>query len=232
MITSFHAAKIARLVVPDYPHHITQRGNYRQGVFKDDADRRRYLELIASYSKKFDLAILCYCLMNNHVHFVAVPKNEDSMARTFSIAHTRYSQYFNNKMRANGHLWQGRFYSCVLDDRRLAACARYVERNPVRAHIVKHSTDYTWSSAKEHVDKSYNGILDTSALFDYIDIGQNKWKEFIDQNDATEDVLIIRKYTMTGRPLGGAPFIKKLEARFNIRLHALSVGRPKKANKK
>ena len=224
--------RIARLVVPGYPHHITQRGNYRQEVFKDDADRRRYLELIASYSKKFDFTILSYCLMNNHVHFVAIPKNEDSMARTFSIAHTRYSQYFNNKMKANGHLWQGRFYSCVLDDRHLVASAKYVERNPVRARIVKHPIEYTWSSAKEHTDKLYNGILDTSALFDYIDIRQNKWKEFIDQNDATEEVSIIRKYTMTGRPLGDESFIKKLETRFNMRLHALSVGRPKEANRK
>jgi putative transposase len=175
-------------VVPGYPHHITQRGNYRQEVFKDDADRRRYLELIASYSKKFDLIILSYCLMNNHVHFIAIPKNDDSMSRTFSIVHTRYSQYFNYKMKANGHLWQGRFYSCVLDDRHLVASAKYVELNPVRARIVKHPTEYTWSSAKEHADKSYNGILDTRALFNYVDIEQNKWKEFIDQNDATEDI--------------------------------------------
>jgi putative transposase len=135
-------------------------------------------------------------------------------------------------MKASGHLWQGRFYSCVLDDRHLVASAKYVERNPVRARIVKHPTEYTWSSAKEHADKSYNGILDTRALFDYVDIEQNKWKEFIDQNDATEDISIIRKYTMTGRPLGGDSFIKKLEERFNMRLHALSVGRPRRANRK
>jgi len=224
--------RIARLVVPDYPHHITQRGNYRQDIFKDDADRRQYLFFIADYSRTYHLDILAYCLMNNHVHFIVLPKDEDSLADTFRIVHTRYAQYFNKKMRATGHLWQGRYYSCVLDEKRLLAAARYVERNPVRVRAAKTPTDYIWSSAKSHAALSPNDIIDVSQLFQYIEVEQSRWKDFIDKGDEQDEISAIRKYTMTGRPLGSAAFIQKLEKRFGERLHALPIGRPKNTGNK
>ena len=221
--------RIARLVVPGYPHHITQRGNYRQDIFKDDADRRQYLYLIADYSRKYNLIILAYCLMNNHIHFIVLPKDEDSLGSTFRIVHTRYAQYFNKKSHALGHLWQGRYYSCVLDERHLLVAARYVERNPVRVKAVKKPGDYIWSSAKGHTAVSKNDIIDANQLFKYIEVKQNQWKEFIDEGDEPDQVAAIRKYTLTGRPLGNSAFIQKLEDRFGGRLHALPVGRPKHA---
>ena len=222
--------RIARLVVPGYPHHITQRGNYRQDVFRDDADRIQYIDLISYYSRLYHLTILGYCIMSNHVHFIAIPKEEDSLSDVFRIVHTRYSQYFNQKLHASGHLWQGRFYSCVLGDRHLIAAARYIERNPVRAKLTKKPTDYKWSSAKSHADISRNDTIDTSSFFKYIEVEQNSWREFIDKPDEQDEVAVIRKYTMTGRPLGGDSFIHKLEKAFDTRLHALPVGRPKKIN--
>ena len=89
--------RTARIVVPDLPYHITQRGNYRQDVFEDDEDRLGYLSWIDEYSKKYKLSIVAYCLMDNHVHFIAIPREEDSLAKVFSISHMRYSQYFNKK---------------------------------------------------------------------------------------------------------------------------------------
>jgi len=224
--------RIARLVIPDYPHHITQRGNYRQDVFRDDADRRQYLEFIVDYSQKYNLEILGFCIMNNHVHFLVIPKKEDSIANVFRIAHTRYSQYFNKKINAHGHLWQGRFYSCALDDRRLLAAARYIERNPVRAKIIKKPIDYAWSSAKHHCGILHKDIIDTNALFKYIDIEQSQWVDFIGRSDEPDDVSMIRKYTMTGRPLGSNSFVGKLEKMFDERLHALPIGRPKDTKSK
>ncbi|MBN1527285.1 MAG: transposase [Candidatus Omnitrophica bacterium] len=224
--------RIARIVAIDHPHHITQRGNYRQNVFTNDADRKQYLEFIAYYAKKLHLEIISYCLMDNHVHFIAIPKHEDSLSKTFSIAHTRYSQYFNNKMSSSGHLWQGRFYSCVLDERHLMATARYIERNPVRAKIIKDPIDYMWSSAKCHANKSRTEIIDTSQLFRYIEIPQKDWKEFISEHDNPDEIARIRKSTITGRPLGSEHFIEKLEKVFDQRLRALPVGRPKKEEKK
>ena len=120
--------RIARIVATDYPHHITQRGNYRQTVFTKDTDYKFYLERLNEYRSKYKLSILAYCLMPNHVHFVASPKNEDSLAKTFNACHMRHAHYFNKRNRLTGHLWQGRFYSCVLDDNHLYATVRYVEK--------------------------------------------------------------------------------------------------------
>lgn len=220
-------ARIARIVAPEYPHHITQRGNYRQDVFKDDADRRHYLTLIAEYSRKFNVTVLAYCLMDNHVHFIVIPHNKDSLADTWRIVHTRYSQYFNKKLKTAGHLWQGRYYSCILDEQHLLAAARYVERNPVRAGMVKKPFDYIWSSARNHAAISHNDIVDSGSLFKYIEIEQGKWKSFVDKSDNPVLLTAIRKYTMTGRPLGSNVFVQRLEKEFGATLHALPVGRPK-----
>ena len=99
---------MARVVGVGLPHHITQRGNYRQDIFDTDADRVRYLLWVAEYARGNGLSILSYCLMDNHVHFIAVPGREDSLARVFNSAHMRYSQYLNRKRKLAGHLWQGR----------------------------------------------------------------------------------------------------------------------------
>ena len=140
-------SRSARIVIPDYPYHITQRGNYRQNVFIDDDDRIKYLSWIDEYSKRYQLSILAFCLMNNHVHFIAIPGKEDSLSKVFSIVHMRHSQYLNKRMGKSGHLWQGRFYSCVLDENYLIASLRYVENNPVRAGILKEAWKWKWSSA-------------------------------------------------------------------------------------
>ena len=145
--------RIARAVAVGYPHHITQRGNYRQAVFESDEDYIRYLELLRLYCKKYSLKIWAYSLMGNHVHFIAVPIEPESLAKTFNTLHMRYAQYFNMKNKASGHLWQGRFYSCALDERHLYAGMRYVENNPVRARIVKRAEQYQWSSAGAHVER-------------------------------------------------------------------------------
>ncbi len=141
----------ARVVFEGVVHHITQRGNYRQNVFEDDSDKRKYVEFIREYSEKYGMKIYAYCLMSNHVHFIAAPVKEDSLAMTFKYSNMRYSSYFNKKNKRSGHLWQGRFYSCPLQYEHALEALRYVERNPVRANIVEFPWEYEWSSAREHV---------------------------------------------------------------------------------
>jgi putative transposase len=155
--------RIARVVVPDHPYHVTQRGNGRQPIFLDDADRLCYLSWINDYSLKHHLSLLAYCLMENHVHFIVLPGKEDALAKTFSIAHMRYAQYFNRKRKGSGHLWQGRFFSYVLDETYLMAAMRYVERNPVRAKMVEKPWQWEWSSAAAHVGRS-DGKVNLRAL--------------------------------------------------------------------
>jgi len=134
--------RIARAVAKGYPHHVTQRGNYRQTVFEDDEAFIQYKTWLKEYGQKFGLEIRADCLMTNHVHFVCVPQREDSLAKTFDTLHMRYSQYFNRKKGAIGHLWQGRFFSCSLDETHLYAAIRSIEKNSLRAKIVRSPENY------------------------------------------------------------------------------------------
>ena len=218
--------RIARVVAIGLPHHITQRGNFQQDVFQDDNDRKKYLVLLREYSDRYDLSILVYDLMLNHVHFVAIPNKGDSLAKTFHAVHMQYSQYFNRKMQRVGHLWQNRFYSCALDESHLIAAARYVEQNPVRANMVKKPWEWKWSSARIHTNKG-SSLIKLHDLFSYIDIPQDSWKEFIDSQEDDKILDKIRKCTLTGRPLGEKPFIEKLEKKYGRRLHLLPNGRPR-----
>jgi putative transposase len=120
-----------------YPHHIIQRGNRRQEVFFSNEDRKTCLDYLRLYAKTSAIDFWGYCLMNNHLHLIAVPQNEDSFARGFAEAHRRYTRYINFRKGWRGYLWEGRFKSYLLDEAHLYAAIRYIERNPVRAGIVK-----------------------------------------------------------------------------------------------
>jgi len=217
--------RIGRVVVKDYSHHITQRGNYRHTVFIDKTDYERYLEWLDTYAKKHGLLFLAYCLMPNHVHFIAIPQNNNSLARTFNITHMRYSQYFNRKKRSFGHLWQGRFYSCVFDELHLYAAIRYIENNPVRARLANTATDWDWSSARYRVtgEKSILSLIDTDK---YVKI--DNWMDYITESDKSGLIQKIKANTSTGRPLGSNEFVARIERIFNLRLKPMAIGRPRK----
>jgi len=88
-------------------------------MFANDVDQIKYFSLLKEESSRYHLIILSYCLMSNHVHFMAVPQSKDSLGKVFKYTHMKYSQYYHNKMRVSVHLFQGRFFSCVLDERLL-----------------------------------------------------------------------------------------------------------------
>ena len=129
-------ARLARLVIPGLPHHVTQRGNRRQQTFFNDGDYAAYLELMADWCREEGVEIWSYCLMPNHVHLIAVPKTEDGLRRAIGEAHRRYTRRINFREKWRGYLWQGRFASFIMDKPYLLAAARYVELNPVRAKLV------------------------------------------------------------------------------------------------
>ena len=200
-----------RIVVPGYPHHITQRGNNKQEVFNDHNDCRKYLSLLAKYSIKYKLKIISYCLMPNHVHLIEIPAERDSLWKTIHGAHTGYSKSFSRKSGAVGHLWQQRFFSCVLDGRHLVAAARYIERNPIRAGMVDEPWEWEWSSARYHLGlEKEEGVIQGN-LFDYISIRQEDWSEFIRNDDDPGVVDKLKRYTKIGVPLGEGRFFDKLK---------------------
>ncbi|HPD16451.1 MAG TPA: transposase [Planctomycetota bacterium] len=219
--------RIARIVIPGLAHHVTQRGNNRQDVFFTDDDRAAYLALLARHAREFGLRVLGYCLMTNHVHLVAVPEAEDSLARAVGRTDFVYAQAVNRLHGRCGHLWQNRFHSCPLDEAHLAAAVRYAERNPVRARMVRLAWRYPWSSAAAHVGEAGDpsGLLDLAAWRERWSAAE--WRELLRSDPAEEELLGLRFRTRRGRPLGSDAFLGRLEAALGRRLRALPVGRPR-----
>ncbi len=198
-------ARMARIVVKGLAHHIVQRGNRRQAVFFNDEDRRTYLEYLSIFAKTAGVRIWGYCLMDNHVHLIAVPEDENSFARGLAEAHRRYTRRINFREGWRGYLWEGRFKSYPLSEAYLYAAMRYVERNPVRAGIAKNPWDYPWSSARAHVFKQNDIVLDDNYMVDSI----RDWKAFITVDETQAENKLIRLHANTGRPLGGEQFVKE-----------------------
>ena len=144
--------RIARVVAAGVPHHITQRGNNRQQIFFSDRDRRFCLTLLRHHAERHGLRVLGWCLMPNHVHLIAIPEHERSLARALGRAHYEYAIYLNHERERSGHLWQNRFFSTPLDRHHLRVALRYVDLNPVRAGLAEEPAAYLWSSALPHVE--------------------------------------------------------------------------------
>lgn len=177
-------------------------------MFFRDRDRRRYLELLAEYSQRHGLEVVAYCLMTNHLHLVVVPRSSYSLAATLKPVHLRYAQHVNWTRGLRGRLWQGRFYSCPLDDRHALAAVRYVERNPVRARLVRKAESYAWSSAAAHAGLCRDPLLGRKPP------GAKEirdWSAWLRKREDTTDTELLRRCTRTGRPLGDERFVDRLE---------------------
>jgi putative transposase len=220
-------ARQARIVIPGVAHHVTQRGNYRQDVFFTDDDRRVYLSFLRESAQRHGLAVSAYCLMTNHVHLVATPEREESLAKTMGRTHLMYAQCIHRLHGRLGHLWQSRFYSCPMDDAYAHNAAAYVELNPVRAGMAASARDFPWSSAGAHCGQGGDParLLDLSAWFE--DMPTAQWKETLaavtESDPATER---LRLHTRTGRPLGSDSFLSKVETYLGRRVRAVPRGRP------
>src|SRR5580700_6716567 len=219
-------ARLARVVAVGVPHHVTQRGNGRQFILACDPDRRVYLDLLQQSIALHGVELIGYCLMSNHVHLVAVPHNADGLGLALKNAQGRYASYWNASHHATGHVWQGRYYSCPLDEQHLWEALRYTELNPVRAGMVDRAERWAWSSAAIHC----GGSLEEGWLA--MELWRRRWpdaswREYLDAGESESKLVSIRRYTHTGRPLGDAEFVRALE-RETKRLLALQKRGPKK----
>jgi putative transposase len=215
--------RISRAIAVGYPHHITQRGNYRQAVFAEAGDYSHYLHWLAQSAARCGLEIWAYCLMPNHVHLVGVPMQADSLSQTFRTVHMQYARYFNGKRNAVGHLWQGRFFSCAMDEDHVSAAVRYVELNPVRSGLVESPHDYPWSSAKSHVSGVMDPVLSGRC---FLTETVSDWRQYLGMDRDSEAEAALVKATITGRPCGQAGFIRKMEQHLGRKLTFLPRGRP------
>lgn len=189
--------RLARLIIPGYPYHIIQRGNRRQSVFYDANDKLIYLDLLNRYAKPAGIDFWAYCLMDNHVHLIVIPKNKKSLAIGLGKVHIRYTRMINFRQGWRGHLWEDRFKSYLLSERHLYAAIRYVERNPVRAKIVRQAQDYPWSSARVHVKKDKSPLLTPMFLNNEI----KDWALYLQQNQDTDNLRLFKNILAPADPI-------------------------------
>jgi len=220
-------ARFPRVVVVDVAHHVTQRGNARQVILSDDASHVAYLELLRQYSELHRLSLLGYCLMSNHVHLIVVPRTAEALAQTLNHTHGCYASYWNARNSSSGHVWQGRFYSCPLDETHLWRALRYVELNPVRAAMVTTAEQWRWSSAAAHCGTGApDALLEMERWRKRWTMAE--WRDHLAAGESPTDVTALRQYTHTGRPLGSAEFVADLEHSTLRPLLPRKPGRPKK----
>ena len=216
-------ARISRVVASGYPHHITQRGVRSIPIFQTESDRRAYLDFMSQELNRFGVEVLAWCLMTNHTHLIVVPNDAAVLARAIGEAHRRYTRMKNFADGVRGYLFQGRFGSCVLDERHLLAAARYVELNPVNAGMVKEAMDYPWSSARFHLGVSQSDALvkDKSLL----GLVQN-WAEYLNVRDEPSIQTTLLRGIRTGRPTGSDQFVNLIEKITGRDLRMRQAGRP------
>lgn len=217
-------ARIPRIVVPKYPHHVINRGNRRQIVFFSDSDKAYFYELLKRETAKVKLAIWVYCLMDNHVHLIAVPEKENALAKCIGEVQRKYALTINTRNDWKGHLWQARFDSYPMDEKHLYFAVRYIEQNPVIAGIVKKAEAYQWSSARAHVLKQKDALLSDFDLVKSI----HDWGLFLREKIDESEIDLIKSHEKSGRPLGNDTFLDELELRTGRTLRKKRRGRKKK----
>ena len=214
-------ARLARVVIPGSPHHVTQRGNRRAPTFFEDSDYILYLKWLSEAASNARTEIWAYCLMPNHVHVILTPENEQGLRRTFADLHRRYTGFINARHGWTGHLWQGRFGSVAMDDAYLANAVRYVAMNPVRAGLVERAEDWRWSSARAHLAGEDDGVVRVAPVLERV----GDFRAFIGDDEDAAAFKALRQSETTGRPLGSAGWITALERRSGRTLAPQKRGR-------
>lgn len=220
----------ARHYIGGLPYHVVQRGNNRQACFMDPTDNHHYLELWQEVSKRYGVTVHAYCLMTNHVHFLATPAEADSLSNTTRVVGSRYAQYINRKCHRTGTLWEGRHRASLIQaGRHLLACYRYIELNPVRAGLVARPQAYSWSSYR------VNALGDSGWIQphpDYLGLARDHsgrlqaYRELFSEGLAADDLAGIRRAIHYSQPVGDDAFREQIEREHGIRLGRMKRGRP------
>jgi putative transposase len=201
-------ARLARVVIPGIPHHVTQRGNGRARTFFGDDDYALYRDLLAKHCRAADVAVWAWCLMPNHVHLILVPSDADGLRRALSAVHRRYAGIVHARRKRTGHFWRGRFGAVAMDEDHLAAALRYLSLNPVRARLVTRAQDWRWSSTRAHLTGKDDGITTRKPV-------RERFPRFADlllsDMDDADAFARLRAAESIGRPLGDERFMARLE---------------------
>ncbi len=219
----------ARIVLPGIGHHVVQRGNRKQRLFFDDADRLAYLKLLAAALERHNTSCLGWCLMDNHIHLILLPASADGLRAPLASVHTAYAQRVNRARELSGHLFQGRFASYFMDDAHLMVAARYVENNPVVAGMVGRAEAWPWSSARAHCEGRDDGLTDVAALGRHV----ANWRAMLSRGlETADEAERIERALRTGRPLGSPAWRRALATTCGLAADPPARGRPCRADSK
>jgi len=224
-------ARQPRLVLPDQPHHVLQRGNDNQPIFRDDDDHRRFLDFLRESAKFYRVAIHAYVLMPNHVHLLATPADEDGLAAMMQKVGRLYVPWFNNKYGRSGTLFQGRFRTSVIDaSAHFLACVRYIELNPQRNQLAFDPLEYPWSSYAHHAGVRPDPLITDHAK--YWELGNTPFQreaayiELAQQGMSGQELDAINAAVLKGAPLGSHAFMLELERKTKRQILPAKRGRP------
>ncbi len=218
-------ARLARVVMPLVPHHVTQRGVGGLQVFFGDDDYLTYKSLLAESCRDAGVAVWAYCLMPSHVHLILRPADANGLRAALGETHRRYTRHVNMREDRYGYLWQGRFSSFPVDEDYLLLCARYVELNPVRERRARRARDWRWSSARAHLAGRDDGLVEVKPLLERVD----DWRAFLSEKLSRDEIGEIRRCESTGRPLGAARFVARVEKKLGRTLARQKPGPKPKA---
>ncbi len=219
-----------RLDLPGFPLHVTHRGVDRCPVFRESADRHRYLIALAGASERWDVRIHAYVLMGNHVHLLVSADRAGAIGKFMQSAAGRYTWHFNRRWGRTGTLWEGRFRSCVVgDDAYLLNCMSYIEQNPVRAGLCLHAWDWPWSSASHHLGQRDDPWMRDHEVYLTLECDARerraRWRGILERQNP--DVARLREATRTQAPIGAPGFLEELSRQSGRAVAPRPVGRPR-----
>lgn len=225
-------ARLARLTLPGYPHHVIQRGNNRQAIFADDADRRLFLNLLGEYAHETRVEVHAYVLMENHYHLLLTPPSEAALAPMMQALGRRYVRHFNDTYHRSGTLWDGRYKSTVLQpERYLLACMVYIDLNPVRAGLVAQAGDYPWSSFRHYAGRDVNRLLSPHplvwALGNTPFEREAAYADLVRVGISAVQQQVLTDAALSGWALGEQDFVEHLQTKTTRRVARASPGRPR-----
>lgn len=225
-------ARQPRLSLAGYPHHIIQRGNNRQLIFMDVADRQLFLDLLEEHSRQFGVAIHSYVLMDNHIHVLATPSTAEALPGMMQAVGRRYVRYFNDRYHRTGTLWDGRYKSTLVQSESyLLICMAYVDLNPVRAGMVAQPADYAWSSHGHYTGQRTDKLITPHSLA--WELGNTPfareaaYASLVQGGLAHGAQTAITDSVLYGWALGDAEFVANLQKKTRRRLVKGQAGRPK-----
>lgn len=228
-------ARMARIVIPNHPHHIVQRGHNKQVVFAEPEDFRHYLSDLKELKRHFGVKVYAFCLMTNHVHLLLAPGEDASaLGQLMKGLAGRMTRYRNKLEGRSGTLWESRYKSSVVEtDIYLLACSRYIELNPVRAQMIGRAEDYPWSSYPLRLkETAQNNWLDESPSFKELGLDHSarlaRYIEFMDQATPRSELQLIRGALQRGQLTGSSRFTDEIENITGRRISQRSRGRPAK----